>query len=85
MHYNEIRQYEEKANRAAAEALRDAKRTKEAAEIQARRGQVELQGLKDRLAFLGDQFATVQRSKKAELTTLADETETPPLCSEDTS
>ena len=57
----EIRQYEKKANRAAVKAL-DAKRTKETAEIRARCGwQVEVLDLKDQLAFLEDQFATVQR------------------------
>lgn len=75
----EIRQHEEKANRAMAEAI-DAKRAKEAAEIQARRSQVEVQSMKDQLAFMEEQLQNVQKSKntlEAELTTLADETETP--------
>lgn len=70
---------EEKANRAIAETL-DAKRAKEAAEIQARRNQNELQTAKDQIAFLGQQLATVQKSKgnlESELSTLADEAATP--------
>lgn len=75
----EIRQLEDKANRAVAEAM-DAKRGKEAAEIQARRSEVELQSMKDQMAFLEDQLTTVQKSKttlETDLSTLADETETP--------
>ncbi|THH09667.1 hypothetical protein EW145_g1839 [Phellinidium pouzarii] len=75
----EIRLHKEKASRASAEAF-EAKRAKETAEIQARRNQTELQNVKDQLLFLEQQLVTVQKSKstlEAELTTLADETETP--------
>ncbi|OCB91229.1 nonmuscle myosin heavy chain b [Sanghuangporus baumii] len=70
---------EEKANRAIAESL-DAKRAKEAAEIQARRAQNDLQSAKDQITFLEQQLAVVQKSKstlESELSTLADETTTP--------
>lgn len=79
MKSKDARALEEKANKAVAEAL-DAKRSKEAAEIQARRAQNELQSAKDQISFLEQQLTTVQKSKntlESELSTLADETTTP--------
>lgn len=73
------RQIEEKANKAVSEAI-DAKRAKDAAEIEARRAQNELQAAKSELAFLEQQLASSNKSKQtleAELTTLADEAATP--------
>ena len=73
------RQTKEKANKALAEAM-DAKRAKDAAEIQARRAQNELQAAKDQIAFLEQQLTSSNKSKQtleAELSTIADEAATP--------
>ena len=75
----DIRLVEEKVNRALAEAL-GARHAKDVAELQAKRSQSELQNMRDQVEHLEQQLSTVQRSKsalEAELTTLADEIETP--------
>lgn len=73
------RAQEEKTSKAIAEAM-DVKRAKEAAELQARRLQSELQIANDQLAEIHQQLSVSEKSKnnlEAELTTLADEIETP--------
>lgn len=73
------RAQEEKANKAIAEAM-DAKRATEAAQLKARRLQSELQIANDQLAEIHQQLASSEKSKnnlEAELSTLADEIETP--------
>lgn len=73
------REQEERARKAVAEAI-DAKRAKEAAEIQARRFQSELEDAKGQIAQMQQQLTIAVQSKKnleAELTTLADEIDTP--------
>ena len=72
------RQTKEKANKALAEAM-DAKRAKDAAEIQAQRAQNKLQAAKDQIAFLEQQLTSSNKSKQtleAELSTIADEAAT---------
>lgn len=75
----ETRQFEERAKRALAEAT-EAKHAKDVAELQSRRKETELQSVREQLAYVEQQLAAVQKSKnnlEAELTTLADEIQTP--------
>lgn len=75
----DIRAFEDKANRALAEAL-EARHEKDVAELQAKRSQAELQNMRDQVDHLEQQLSAAQKSKntlEAELTTLADEIQTP--------
>ena len=74
-----FREQEERTRKAVAETI-DAKRAKDAAEIQARRYQTELEDTKAQLEDVHKLLAGAQQSKKTletELTQLADEIDTP--------